>query len=201
MKRGTSYFGGLVGFLLIPSMVFSSIAMGGMSTATAASSAASGTMLVPSSSLNTVRVPSSATVTTLVPATAAYNAKAGDGQTYGDNTWTDYRIEADVSNLTTTGTDLSPDKTQDWGNFQIKFRGNNQSFYALNIGLGGNTTFIMDSIDWTPLGTIPAIPQAPTTSTSVHYQVDVVGSVITLTVNGTQVWTWTDNYASAPRNV
>ncbi|MCL2471199.1 MAG: glycoside hydrolase family 16 protein, partial [Propionibacteriaceae bacterium] len=28
-----------------------------------------------------------------------------------------------------------------------------------------------------------------------------VGSVITLTVNGTQVWTWTDNYASAPRNV
>ena len=137
----------------------------------------------------------------LVPATASYNAPDHDGELYGDSTWTDVRIEADVSNMATTGSNLSPDGTQDWGNVQIKFRGDDNTFYALNIGLGTGATFVMDSINWTPLGTMTSTPPAPTTSTPVHYQIDAVGNTLTLTVDGTQVWTWQDDYTSSARAV
>ncbi|MCL2470536.1 MAG: family 16 glycosylhydrolase [Propionibacteriaceae bacterium] len=146
-------------------------------------------------------VASAAGSVVLVPPSASYNAPDHDGMTYGDSTWTDIRIEADVSNMATTGSNLSPDGTQDWGNFQIKFRGDDNTFYALNIGLGTGATFVMDSINWTPLGTMTSTPPTPSTSTPVHYQIDAVGNTLSLTVDGTQVWTWQDDYTSSARAV
>jgi Beta-glucanase/Beta-glucan synthetase len=100
-------------------------------------------------------------------------AKGRDYQWYGDDTWTDYTIEADISNLERDG-------DYQWWNFQFRIRNADGKYYYTYIT--GSEIQLKESITWNDAHAIGNADTSPLTGT-VHYKFVVEGETITCYLN------------------
>jgi len=115
------------------------------------------------------------------------NAKSGDYKWYGESTWTDYIIEADVKNLTDTGG--SP-----WPNMQFRFRYGKDYYYYIFINDNWSMN-LQDNIDWGMRS--QGYPGAIPTDQSVHYKIIVDGDTITGYADDKEAFDYTETRVDA----
>ena len=103
----------------------------------------------------------------------AVTAKGQDYQWYGDDTWTDYIIEADISNLARDG-------DYQWWNFQFRFRNADGKYYYTYIT--GSEIQLKESVTWDASHASANADTSPLTGT-VHYKFIVEGETVTCYLN------------------
>ncbi|MCL2772255.1 MAG: glycoside hydrolase family 16 protein [Oscillospiraceae bacterium] len=116
---------------------------------------------------------------------------AGSSEWYGDDTWTNYIVEADISNLQNTG-------AYEWWNFQFRLRYAGQYYYYTYIN--GAEVDLKDSITWSPTLASGTADISPDTDT-VHYKFVVDGDVITCYAGEPggdlkELFSYTDDYSA-----
>ena len=112
-------------------------------------------------------------------------AKGRDYEWYGDDTWTDYTIEADISNLAVDG-------DYQWWNFQFRFRHADGKYYYTYIT--GEQVQLKESITWNDAHAIGNASTSPITGKT-HYKFVIEGETITcyLNHNETPAFTFTND--------
>ena len=100
-------------------------------------------------------------------------AKGRDYEWYGDDTWTDYIVEADISNMARDG-------DYQWWNFQFRLRHADGKYYYTYIT--GSEIQLKESITWNDSYASASADTSPFTGT-VHYKFVVEGETVTCYLN------------------